>query len=371
MNNRLDFLFLTEEEAIQAGAADMHACIDVMDEVFELLGKGDYLMGAPNHNSHGIKIYFPKTSPFPAMPTKGPDRRFMALVAYLGGRFNVCGEKWYGSNLANREKGLPRSILTTILNDPETGAPIAIMSANALSASRTGAIPAVGAKYFAKKKTPIVGIIGIGVIGRACLAALMDVLKGVKEIRLYDIDCTAAAAYAKELEKGYGVNVVVAKDLETAVKDCDVVNVATSGSVSPHIKDEWVKKGALLTLPAGAELDDSLMKNARILVDNWSMYEAYAEELCNSPGNYAENLSGICGYLMDMVHSGEIIKEEIINLGDVVVGKAAGRQNDEERVIFIIDGMPIEDLAWGYAIYENALNKNIGTKLNLWGNIGI
>lgn len=143
MNHNLDFLFLSEADAVKAGAGDIHTCIQVMDEVFDLLGQGDYLMGAPNHNSHGIKIYFPKETPFPGMPVKGPDRRFMALVGYLGGRFHVCGEKWYGSNLANREKGLPRSILTTVLNDPDTGAPLAIMSANALSGARTGAIPAV------------------------------------------------------------------------------------------------------------------------------------------------------------------------------------------------------------------------------------
>lgn len=369
MNKKLDFLFLTEEEAIKAGAKDMHACVCVMDEVFELLGKGDYLMGAPNHNSHGIKIYFPKETPFAGMPVKGPDRRFMALIAYLGGRYNVCGEKWYGSNLANREKGLPRSILTTVLNDPDTGAPIAIMSANALSAARTGAIPAVGAKYFAKNQASILGIVGIGVIGKACLAALMDVLKDIKEIRLYDIDRKAAASYAKELEEMHEIKVVVVEELEAAVRDCDVINVATSGSVSPHIQDAWVKKGALLTLPAGARLDDALMKNSRIVVDNWAMYEAYAEELCNSPGGYEKNLSGICGCLMDMVEAGEIKKEEIVNLGDVAAGKTGGRQNDEERVIFIMDGMPIEDLAWGYTIYENARNRNIGTVLNLWGNV--
>lgn len=369
MNEKLNFLFLTEEEAIRAGAGDMRACIGVMDEVFELLGQGDYLMGAPNHNAHGIKIYFPKETPFVQMPVKGPDRRFMALVAYLGGRFNVCGEKWYGSNLANRDKGLPRSILTTILNDPDTGAPIAIMSANALSATRTGAIPAVGAKYFARNQASVLGIIGIGVIGRACLTALMEVLKGIKEVRIYDIDEQAAAAYAKELEETYQVKASAVKCLEEAVRGCDVVNVATSGSVSPHINDEWVKKGALLTLPAGAELDDSLMKDARIVVDNWAMYEAYAEELCHTPGCYAEKLSGICGYLMDLTESGVIKKEEIVNLGNVAAGKAQGRQSDEERVVFIMDGMPVEDLAWGYAVYENALKEGIGTTLNLWGNI--
>ena len=83
MNHNLDFLFLSEADAVKAGAGDIHTCIQVMDEVFDLLGQGDYLMGAPNHNSHGIKIYFPKETPFPGMPVKGPDRRFMALVGYL------------------------------------------------------------------------------------------------------------------------------------------------------------------------------------------------------------------------------------------------------------------------------------------------
>ena len=79
---------------IKAGVKDMHACVETMVEVYQLLGQGDYVMGGKNHNSHGVKIVFPKTSPFPNMPLDGPDRRFMAMVAYLGGRFNVAGEKW-------------------------------------------------------------------------------------------------------------------------------------------------------------------------------------------------------------------------------------------------------------------------------------
>lgn len=289
MNHNLDFLFLSEADAVKAGAGDIHTCIQVMDEVFDLLGQGDYLMGAPNHNSHGIKIYFPKETPFPGMPVKGPDRRFMALVGYLGGRFHVCGEKWYGSNLANREKGLPRSILTTVLNDPDTGAPLAIMSANALSAARTGAIPAVGAKYFARNQAETVSAIGIGVIGRACLEALMDVLKSIREIRLCDIDEAAA--------------------------------------------------------------------------------KRYAEELRNAKGGFGKNLSGICGFMMDLVWDGKIRKEDITGLGDVAAGKAEGRHDDKEKVIFIMDGMPIEDLAWGYTIYRNALEQGIGKRLNLWGDL--
>ena len=367
MNHDLDFLFLTEAEAIKAGARDLHSCIQVMDEVFELLGEGDYLMGAPNHNSHGIKIYFPKETEFPGMPVKGPDRRFMALVAYLGGRFHVCGEKWYGSNLENRQKGLPRSILTTVLNDPDTGAPLAILSANALSAARTGAIPAVGAKYFAKNKSEVLSAIGIGVIGKACLEALMDVLKSIREIRLCDIDKETAVRYAEELKEKYGVAVSVTDSVEEAVRGSDVINVATSGSTSPRIEDEWLGEGALLTLPASADISETIMKNSRIVVDNWEMYEAYAKELGDVPGGFAKNLSGICGYMMDLVWNGKIKREEITGLGDVAAGKAEARRDDRENVIFIMDGMPIEDLAWGYTVYQNALKMGLGTRLNLWG----
>lgn len=369
MNHNLDFLFLSEADAVKAGAGDIHTCIQVMDEVFDLLGQGDYLMGAPNHNSHGIKIYFPKETPFPGMPVKGPDRRFMALVGYLGGRFHVCGEKWYGSNLANREKGLPRSILTTVLNDPDTGAPLAIMLANALSTARTGAIPAVGAKYFARNQAETVSAIGIGVIGRACLEALMDVLKSIREIRLCDIDEAAAKRYAEELREKYKVSVKVAASVEEAVRGSDVVNVATSGSVSPRIEDEWLKEGALLTLPASADISETLMMDSRIVVDNWEMYEAYAEELRNAKGGFGKNLSGICGFMMDLVWDGKIRKEDITGLGDVAAGKAEGRHDDKEKVIFIMDGMPIEDLAWGYTIYRNALEQGIGKRLNLWGDL--
>ena len=89
----------------------------------------------------------------------------MAMPAYIGGSFDLAGMKWYGSNSNNKTKGLPRSILTVMLNDKDTGAPIALMSANILSAMRTGAIPGVGARYLAPKHAAVCGICGPGVMG--------------------------------------------------------------------------------------------------------------------------------------------------------------------------------------------------------------
>ena len=94
MGKKTEFLYLHEGEMIEAGVLDYNRCMDVEEEVFRLLSTGDYVMGGDKFNSHGIMMKFPKESPFPNMPTDAPDRRFMAMPAYVGGRFNVAGEKW-------------------------------------------------------------------------------------------------------------------------------------------------------------------------------------------------------------------------------------------------------------------------------------
>jgi Predicted ornithine cyclodeaminase, mu-crystallin homolog len=129
-------------------------------------------------------ITFPKDSPFPNMPKPTADRRMMAMPAYLGGDFCTAGVKWYGSNIANREKGLPRSILMFTLNDPDTGAPLAHMSANLLSAYRTGAIPGVGARHLARRDSRVIGLLGPGVMGKTTVAAFMAVCPQVDTLKL-------------------------------------------------------------------------------------------------------------------------------------------------------------------------------------------
>ena len=113
----VDFLYLNEEDMVAAGVKDMAGCIEAMEEMFKLMKVGNYRMGGANGNSHGCMVMFPPSSPFPEMPVDGPDRRFMAMPAYLGGVFDMAGMKWYGSNCANKEKGLPRSILMLTLNE--------------------------------------------------------------------------------------------------------------------------------------------------------------------------------------------------------------------------------------------------------------
>ncbi|MEJ5278640.1 tyramine oxidase subunit B [Pseudomonas sp. MYb541] len=368
---KIDFIYLSEQDMIRAGVTDMLACVNTMEEMFGLLYSGDYRMAGPNNDSHGAMVVFPKDSPFPNMPKPTADRRMMAMPAYLGGSFCTAGVKWYGSNIANREKGLPRSILMFTLNDPDTGAPLAHMSANLLSAYRTGAIPGVGARHLARKDSKVVGLLGPGVMGKTTLAAFIAVcpqidtlkIKGRGEKSLNDFIGWVKDTYPQV------TTITVVDSLEEVVRGSDLVTYCSSGETGdpsnyPIVKREWVKPGCFMAMPASCSLDEGMERaDVRKVLDNTGLYEAWFEEL-PKPAHHCVPVIGV--RFMDMIAEGTMQPEELEDIGKIVAGDAQGRRNDEEIIIMSVGGMPVEDVAWGTVVYRNAVEKGIGVKLNLW-----
>lgn len=356
-------LLLSQNDLIEAGVMDMAGCVNVLEEVFALLGSGDYLMGGPRENEHGQMIFFPKEQRFPGMPVTGPDRRFMAMVGYLGGRFNVCGEKWYGSNPANTQKGLPRSVLTTILNDPDTGIPFTIMSGNLISAMRTGAVPGVAAKYLARPGAKTVGVIGGGVINKACLLAVKTAVPTVTEANLYDVVPEKGREWAKEQSEKLGIAVRFVDSIEAAVKPADIITIATSGTAFPRIETEWLKPGCLVTFTGDADLDLDAYADNTVIADNWKMHEAFLMDGEEHPdGIEAIAVVAPSYHLLKEIHAGRYDPKGIVSLGDIVCGKAKGRKSDDEIIMFLTGGMPVHDLGWGKVLYDNAVRKGLGTE---------
>ncbi len=367
----IDFIFLSEEDMIKAGVKDMPGCINAMEEVIKCLNLGDYVMGGENHNSHGSQVSFPKESAFKNMPLdEGDDRRFMAMPAYIGGPFDLAGMKWYGSNSNNKTKGLPRSILTVMLNDKDTGAPLALMSANILSAMRTGAIPGVGARYLANKDAKVCGICGPGVMGKTSLEAIMTECPGIKEIKVKGRGAKSLNVFVEYAKDKYP-DVPLIRPVETVeelVRDSDVIAFANSGNTDPStyplVKGEWIKPSALIIGVSCFELDAKYMAdNCRLVVDNTALYEAWAEEF-PYPSFGANNIIG--SKFTDMIHDGLIKKSDMYDLGDIISGKRSGRDFPQQPVIFSVGGMPVEDVAWGKICYENAKAMGLGTSLRLW-----
>lgn len=367
MYPRIDFLYLSEPDMIAAGVLDTERCVDVCEETFSLLGKGDYLMGGANHNSHGLNIVFPKETKFPHMPVAGPDRRFAAMPGYLGGRFDVCGNKWYGSNHANAEKGLPRSILTMMLNDKDTGAPLALMSANLLSAARTGGVPGVAAKHLANKEARFVSVVGCGPINKACFTAVMSQLGAVQTVVCFDLFLEKANEFASWVHKEYGIEAIGVNDTEGGFRDADVITVAASRLKPLHFKDEWIKAGATILVSGPFNTDESFLTNAKIVYDHTALQEAYVEDAVASGNKEAYYGGVIGGPFFRLIDAGQLpALKESTGLGDVVNGEKPGRESAEERVIFIACGMAVFDISWGFEVLQNAKRKGIGQSLNLW-----
>lgn len=370
MDTRIKFLYLSEPDMIKAGVKNMDQCVEAMEDLLVTLNKGDYVMAGVNHNSHGAQVIFPDDPQFEGMPKNADDRRFMAMPAYLGGKYQMAGMKWYGSNCENKASGLPRSILMMMLNDKDTGAPLALMSANLVSCYRTGAIPGVGAKYLARKDSETVTIIGPGVMGRTCLLAFLRVCPKITTVKVKGRGQRSLHAFEEFVKKECPQiqQVIVCDSMEEAVKDSDIICVTSTAPVKeidfPYIAEDWVKKGALICLPSAARFDDDFLINrCKKVVDNYKLYEAWAEEF---PYPSYEMVQIIGSKFTDYLHEGRIQREDIVDIADIINKKHPGRESDDEIIVYSVGGMPVEDIAWGGTVYRNALKEGIGVELPLW-----
>ena len=369
MDSKIDFLYLSEPDMIKAGVKDMKSCVDVMEDLLITLYKGDYVMGGANHNSHGCMIMFPDDPQFPGMPKNADDRRFMAMPAYLGGSYQIAGMKWYGSNVENKKVGLPRSILMMMLNDKDTGAPLALMSANLVSAYRTGGIPGVGAKYLARKDSRVVSIIGPGVMGKTSLAAFVSVCPNLDTVKIKGRSQRSLDAFTRFIREELPQikNIEICDSVEEAVKDSDIISFTTTVrddvSSFPYINGDWIKKGALISMPSAARFDDDFLASCKLVVDNSKLYEAWEEEY--SYPTYPQ-VQIIGTKFTDLKHDGKIEAEDIIDITDIIEKRHPGRTSDDEIIVYSVGGMPVEDIAWGGTVYRNAVKLGIGIKLPLW-----
>lgn len=370
MDTRIKFLYLSEPDMIKAGVKNMDQCVEAMEDLLVTLNKGDYVMAGVNHNSHGAQVIFPDDPQFEGMPKNADDRRFMAMPAYLGGKYQMAGMKWYGSNCENKASGLPRSILMMMLNDKDTGAPLALMSANLVSCYRTGAIPGVGAKYLARKDSETVTIIGPGVMGRTCLLAFLSACPKITTVKVKGRGQRSLHAFEEFVKKECPQiqQVIVCDSMEEAVKDSDIICVTSTAPVKeidfPYIAEDWVQKGALICLPSAARFDDDFLINrCKKVVDNYKLYEAWAEEF---PYPSYEMVQIIGSKFTDYLHEGRIQREDIVDIADIINKKHPGRESDDEIIVYSVGGMPVEDIAWGGTVYRNALKEGIGVELPLW-----
>jgi len=266
------------------------------------------------------------------------------MPAYIAG-LNSAGMKWVSGYPENLRKGLPYISGLIILNDPETGLPLAVMDCTWITAKRTGAATAIAGKYLARPDSEAVGILGCGVQGRSNLEAL-KILFPIKRVMAYDISAAAQDLYIKEMTERYGFEILPARDPKDAVSGCDIVVTAGPILKIPHatIQPSWLSAGAFASL---VDFDSYWHPNALREVDKFCTDDVPQLEYYKAVG-YFQNIPPIYA-----------------DLGELLTGGKPGRANRYERTMTCNLGLALDDMATAPLVYRLALERKVGTWLSL------
>jgi len=322
----MELLYLSRADVEQVGLG-MTEIVGLVEQVFQEKGEGRTEM-PPKPGIHPME-----------------DAFIHAMPAYIPA-MHSAGIKWVGGFPANQARGLPYISGLLILNDPETGFPIAVMDCTWITAKRTGAATAVAAKYLARPDSRTLGVLGCGVQGRSNLEALRVVFPDLSQVMAYDVNSQAQARYVAEMSAQFDLDVRAVTSPRQAVEGLDLVVTAGPILKRPHatIQADWLAPGAF----ASAVDFDSYWHPAAL---------HQLDKLCTDDRAQMDYYRTV-GYFADLppIHA---------DLGELVTGRKPGRESPQERTMAMNLGLAIEDMATAVRLYELAKEKRIGVTLPL------
>jgi ornithine cyclodeaminase len=301
--------------------------------------------GAVRAHGEGRVVVEPRVHLVPANDGAG---HFNVLRGHLAAP-DVSGIKVVGDFVSNYAAGLPSEMGLLTLYDAGTGVPLAIMDATWITASRTGAMTALGARYLARRDARVLG--HIGARGTAFWnVVLLDKLFDLREIRVTSRRPESRKSFAEQLAAVIGTPVRVCASAEEVFAGADIlVEASRLTEPEPLLRTAWVRPGAFV-VPYGTisavELD-LLDVMDKVVVDDWR-----------------EAQSGRFGALRPHMDAGRLSAASLhAELGQVVTGARPGRERDDERILFWHRGLAILDIALGLAILRRAERDEVGTML--------
>lgn len=308
----------------------MKMCMEAVEKAFAGLAQGNANM--------------PQRTPIPL-----PDKSGLALFmpAHLK-NLKALGAKVvsvYHENV--RRHNLPAVLGTILLLDEDTGFPVAIMDGGFLTAMRTGAASGVATKHMARPDAAAATIFGTGVQAFTQVLAIHEA-RPLRKLMIWSIDTEAARqSFADKVRTKIGIPVELAADPAAAVNAADIVTLATSAA-EPIVDGSWFKPGTHINgigshTPRMREFDTLTVRRSRVVCD--------LTEACKAEA----------GDFILPVASGDWAWERVAgNLGDVVLGRIAGRTSAAEITLFKSVGLAIQDMSSAKAVFDEASKRGIG-----------
>jgi alanine dehydrogenase len=242
---------------------------------------------------------------------------------------------------------LPTTIGTILLNDPRTGALLAVMDGGFLTAMRTGAASGVATRYLARADARSCGVFGAGAQARTQLLAVAEVRRLERAV-VCDPLPEIRARFAADMSTRLGIPVEEG-DTEACLA-CDIVATATSSTV-PIFDGARLRPGTHLNgigshAAAHRELDAEAVRRATVIADDRAACLAEA------------------GDLLLAIREGAITEDHIrAGIGEVVAGLKPGRTSAEEITLFKSVGLAVEDAATAARVYRLARSASVGQEI--------
>jgi ornithine cyclodeaminase/alanine dehydrogenase-like protein (mu-crystallin family) len=288
-----------------------------------------------------------------------PPKAHLRLDHLFHGHFNIlagyvapvgrAGVKVVGDYVDNWRRDLPSEIALLTLYDPETGVPACIMDATSLTWMRTGAVTAVGAIHLARPDAGVVGHIGARGTAFSNLR-LLAARFPLREVRITSAREETRERLARRVQDELGIAACAVATAHAAAQGADIVIEATRLSAPQSLLlDADLAPGALLVTYGWIRaIDPALALGVeKLVIDDW--------EQCR-----------LGGQLQELIADGRLRREHVhAEIGEIAAGRAIGRTDDCERILFWHRGFAVSDVMLGDWILRRAEREGAGSLLPL------
>lgn len=311
-------LFINKEKVVSL--LPMNECIGVMEKMFRSLANGECVQ------------------PLRSLMWLPGKRGIVGMMPGHAESLGVSGIKVITVFHRNRNEGLPSHQGVVILFDGKYGQPLMLFDAAEITAIRTAAASAVATKYLARKNAETLTIIGAGDQAKQHIDAMLGVRR-IRQINIWNKTEKNAEQLAEKTFAKYKIPVSVKRNIEEAVKNADIICTTTS-SREPIVMGEWISEGTHInavgsSVAVARELDTNAVIKSKLFTDCY-------ESIFNEGGDFL--IPKKEGAITD-AH----VKAEI---GEILLGKKKGRENDNEITLFKSLGIAAEDIFSANYIYK-------------------
>lgn len=340
-------LVLTEEDVAAAiGLDDMAVAVDVVERAYGLKAKGEVAL------ARRLTVQYP--------PDQGyySDSALRLLVGFVPEMDSAAMRIYPVSHATPVDASGPRVL------DYTMGAELVLyyryqrqMELAALMAGyhfqniRTAAPTGVATRWLAREDSQVLAVIGAG---RHALwqAAAVCAVRPVRHVRVYSPTQDHRVDVARRVREGLGVDADAADSAQAAVTGADIVITVTNAN-RPVISADWLADGAHVNVIARGEVDRDTVLRAARRVCSWR-----EQIIGDTPGFLP---------VSELLETGEIEPDSLLDLDAVISGARAGRQAEDELTVFLSQGVGMWDAAIASWTYQRAVERGLGSELRLNG----